>query len=45
MKAAISLIGLCLGVLFLWRRNLYGPIVSHAAFNTITLILFFTQKS
>ncbi|MBI1745110.1 MAG: CPBP family intramembrane metalloprotease [Acidobacteria bacterium] len=35
-----GLIGFCLGLLFLWRHNLYGPIAGHAAFNTIQLIWF-----
>lgn len=38
-----GLIGLCLGLLFIWRRSLYGPITGHAAFNTIQLIWFWSR--
>ncbi len=35
-----GLLGLCFGLLFLQRKSIYGPIVGHAAFNTVQLISF-----
>lgn len=35
-----ALLGLEFGVLYLWRRNVYAPILSHALFNVIVLMLY-----
>lgn len=35
-----GILGFCFGLLFLWRRNLIGPIIAHAGFDVISLLLF-----
>ena len=35
-----GILGLCFGLLYIWRRNLVAPIVAHALFDVATLLLF-----
>ncbi len=35
-----GVLGLCFGLLYIWRRNLVAPIVAHALFDVATLLLF-----
>lgn len=35
-----GLLGLCFGMVFLAQRNIYGPVVGHAVYNTISLLVF-----
>jgi len=39
-----ALLGLEFGVLYLWRRNVFAPFLSHALFNVIVLMLYWTTK-
>lgn len=35
-----GILGLCFGLLYIWRRNLVAPIVAHALFDVVTLLIF-----
>jgi len=35
-----GILGLCFGILYIWRRNLVAPIVAHALFDVVTLLIF-----
>ncbi|MFQ5929335.1 MAG: type II CAAX prenyl endopeptidase Rce1 family protein [Acidobacteriota bacterium] len=37
-----GVLGLLFGLLYIWRRNLVAPIVSHALYNVTTLLAFWT---
>lgn len=37
---AAAVLGLLFGILFLWRRSTTAPIVAHAAFDVLTLIVY-----
>jgi membrane protease YdiL (CAAX protease family) len=39
-----ALLGLEFGLLYLWRRNVFTPIVSHALFNLIVLVLYWATR-
>ena len=35
-----GILGLCFGLLYIWRRNLVAPIVAHALFDVATLLIY-----
>lgn len=35
-----GILGLCFGLLYIWRRNLMAPMVAHALFDVATLLIF-----
>jgi len=35
-----GILGLCFGLLYIWRRNLVAPMVAHALFDVTTLLIF-----
>ena len=37
---AAGILGVCFGLLYLWRRNLVAPMVAHALFDVATLLFF-----
>jgi membrane protease YdiL (CAAX protease family) len=39
-----GLLGLLFGLVYIWRRNLIAPMVSHSLFNMITLLVVWTSR-
>ena len=38
--AGAGILGLCFGLLYIWRRNLVAPMLAHALFDVTTLLIF-----
>ncbi len=36
---AAGILGVCFGLLYIWRRNLVAPMVAHALFDVATLLI------